>query len=113
MRRAPLWWSGGPGTAFLEAEQPHFLPPLTGEEMDSVDEAHPVAPGAHQQRVRPRAVGEEANAAQEVAVRHTRRGHDHLTRCEVFRGVDPRVVLDPDLAQLVDLAARRRPELRL
>jgi hypothetical protein len=48
----------------LEPEQPHFLAPLAREEVDAVDEAHPVAARAHEQRLRARAVGEETDAAQ-------------------------------------------------
>src|SRR5215471_8502187 len=63
--------------------------------------------------MRARTVGEEADAAQQVPVRDTGRGDDHLTRGEVLGAEDALVVLDPCLSQLVDLPARRRPELRL
>src|SRR3954447_23195763 len=95
----------------LIAEKPHFLAPLAGEEVDAVDEPDPVAPRAHEQRVRAGAVRMEADAAQEVSVRHAGRRDDHLPGREVFRAEHAAVVLDPDLAELVDLAARRRPEL--
>src|SRR5438105_5247281 len=45
----------------LRAEQADFLATLGGEEVDPVDEAHPVAARAHHDRVRPRAVREEAD----------------------------------------------------
>src|SRR5439155_26883249 len=62
----------------LVAEQPYFLAPVTREEMNAVDEAHPVATGAHHERVRARGIRQEADAAEEVAVRDTGGGHDHL-----------------------------------
>src|SRR5207237_2907526 len=97
----------------LEAEKAHFFAPLACEEVDAVDEAHPVAPGAHQERMGTRAVGEEAYAAEEVPVRHAGRRDDHLARREVLGAEHRGVVVDSDLAQLVDLATGRRPELRL
>src|SRR5260221_46520 len=59
------------------------------------------------------AVGEVAHAAQEVAVRHPGRGDDHVAGSEVLGPEHAAVVVDSELAQLVDLAPRRRPELRL
>src|SRR5437773_6169084 len=84
-------------------DQPHFLAPLAREEVDPVDEAHPVASRAHDERVRAGAVGEEADAAQQVPVRDAGRGDDHLARCEILGTEDALVVLDPGLPQLVDL----------
>src|SRR5579872_4652273 len=63
--------------------QPDFLAPFSGEEMDPVDEANPVAAGAHHERMGAGGVGQEANPAQEVAVRHAGGGDDHLDRGEV------------------------------
>src|SRR5262245_2433965 len=68
----------------LIAEQPDFLAPLAREEVDPVDESNPVAARAHEQRVRARAVAEEADAAQQVAVRDARRGDDDLPGREVL-----------------------------
>src|SRR5437868_9122297 len=95
------------------AQEAHFLAAFAREEVDSVDEAHPVAARAHDERVRAGAVGEEANAAQEVAVRDAGRRDDDLARCEILGPEDALVVLDAGFAQLVDLAPRGRPELRL
>src|SRR6266480_4317571 len=50
-------------------QQPHFLAALAREEVNPVDEPHPVAAGAHHERVSPRRVGKEADAAEQVAVR--------------------------------------------
>src|SRR5262249_48466702 len=96
----------------LVAEQPYFLAPLAREEVDPVRETHPVAARAHHERVRARGVREEAHAAQKVAVRDAGRRDDDLTRCELLRGEDTGWVVDPELARLLDLAARRRPQLR-
>src|SRR5437660_7480287 len=99
--------------SLLVAEQPHFLATLTCEEVDSVDEPHPVATRAHHERVGARAVGEEPDAAQQIAVRDAGGGDDHLARCEVLGAEDALVVVDAGLAQLVDIPAGRRPELGL
>src|SRR3954463_4300043 len=93
--------------------QPDFLAPVAREEVDPVDEAHPVAARAHDERVRPGGVAEEADAAQQVAVRHARRDDDHLLRREVVGREDALDVLDPVLARLLDLGPPRRPQLRL
>jgi len=69
--------------------------------VDPVDEAHPVAPRAHDERVRAGAVGEEADAAQQVSVRDAGRGDDHLARRKIFGPEDALVVEDPGLAQLL------------
>ena len=63
--------------------------------------------------MRARAVGEEPHTAEQVTVRNARRGDDHLAGREVLGAEDAVVVLDPGFAQLLDLATRRRPELRL
>ena len=63
--------------------------------------------------MRARTVGEKAHAAEQVAVRDARRRHDDLARRQILGAEDSGVVLDPDRAQLLDLAARSRPELRL
>ena len=63
--------------------------------------------------MRARAVGEEAHAAQEVAVRDAGRGDDHLAGRQLLGLEDLVDVVDPVLLRLLDLAARRRPELRL
>src|SRR5581483_10537058 len=89
------------------------LAPLAREEVDPVHEAHPVAARAHEQRVRPRAVREEAHAVQQVAVGDARGGDDDLARREILGAEHAPVVIDAALPQLVDLSPRRRPELRL
>src|SRR5918996_6158096 len=94
-------------------EEAHFLAPLAGEEVDAVDEAHPVVAGAHDDRVGARAVGQVADAAQEVAVRDARGGDDHLAGRELVGGEDLVDVGDPVLGRLLDLGAGRRPKLRL
>src|SRR5918996_5778968 len=94
-------------------EQAHFLAPLPGEEVDPVDEPHPVVPRAHDDRVRARAVGQVANSAQEVTVRDAGRGDDHVARRELVGGEDLVDVVDPVLGGLLDLAPGGRPELRL
>ena len=53
--------------------------------------------------MRARAVGEEADAAQQVAVRDAGRGDDDVARREILGREDAPVVVDPELAQLVDL----------
>ena len=58
-------------------------------------------------------VGEEPDPAQEVSVRDPGCNDDHLSGSELFRREDTRRVLDPEGEGLFDLAARRRPELRL
>src|SRR4051794_15193202 len=107
-------WPGvRPADLSLVAEEADFLAALAGEEVMAVDELHPVAARAHDQRVRPRAVGEEPDAAEEVARRDARGGEDHVARSQVLEGEDAVHVLDPDLGSLRDLAPRRRPQLRL
>src|SRR5215207_11639647 len=103
----------GMAQAYLVAEEPHLVAPLPGEEVDPVHEAHPVAAGAHHQRVRACAVRVEPDAAEQVAVADPRGHDDHLSRRELLGAEDPVHVVDPLLARLVDLAAGRRPELRL
>src|SRR4029077_217934 len=92
---------GSRASSRLETEQAHLLLALAREEVDAVDEAHPVAAGAHHERMRPGAVGEEADAAEEVAVRNARRGHDHLAGREIVDREDAAVVIDPHRLQLV------------
>src|SRR5919108_4213598 len=81
----------------LIAEEADFLAPLAGEEVDPVDEAHPIAARAHDERVRARRVGQEPHPAEQIAVRHTGRDHDHLARGELLRREHPRRVLDAGL----------------
>src|SRR5438093_13249337 len=97
----------------LRLAQPHFLATIPREEVDPVDEPHPVAARAHDQGMRARRVGEEANAAQEVAVGYARGRDDHLTGRQLLRREDARGIVDPGLASQLDLPARGRPELRL
>src|SRR5581483_2240813 len=126
------WWSASTTSSFVgtirvypggrgtprsapcsEAEEANLLAPLAGEEVDAVVEADPVAPGAHDERVRPCAVRQEADAAEEVAVRDARRGDDDLAGGQVLRREDLLHVLDAELARGLDLPPRGRPELRL
>src|SRR6266540_3167827 len=88
----------------LDPRQSHFLAPLAGEEVDAVDEAHPVAAGAHDERVRRGAVGEKADAAQEIAVGDSGSGHDHVAGREVVDAEDAGDVVDAVLAGRLDLA---------
>src|SRR3954454_25055394 len=97
----------------LVARQTDFLAAFSREEVDAVHEAQPVAAGAHYERMRPRAVGLEPDSAQQVAVRDTRRDHDHLAGGEVVQREDPLHVLHPGLLRRSDLGRRRRPQLRL
>src|SRR5215207_8978576 len=90
-------------TGYLEARQPHLFAALAREEVDALDEPHPVAAGAHDERMRPRAVGQEAHAAQEVAVRDARRDHEHVAAREVLGVEDARHVLDAVLVRAADL----------
>src|SRR5581483_2755278 len=108
--RSSLWPNEGFGPDL--AEQADLLATLTREEVVPVDEAHPVATGAHDERVSAGAVGEEANAAEQVAVRHARRDDDHLPRSQLLDREDAADVFDPGLVRLVDVAPRDRPELR-
>src|SRR3954447_18593393 len=101
------------GTKLSLAEEAHFLAPLAREEMDAVDEPHPVAASAHDQGMRPCRVGEEAHATQEVTVRHARGGDDYLTRRQVVGREDLLDVVEAVLSRLLDLASRHRPQLRL
>src|SRR5512132_445188 len=80
--------------------------------MDAVDEADPVAARAHHERVRARAVGEVANSSQQIAVRDAGRRDDRLARRELL-GLEDVTVFYALLARLLDLAPRRRPQLRL
>src|SRR6266511_3143490 len=70
--------------SWLVAEKPHVLTPLPRKEVDPVHEAHPVAPRAHDERVRPGAVGEVSHSTEQVTVRDPRRTEDHLARHEVL-----------------------------
>ena len=81
--------------------------------MDSVDEAHPVVAGAHDDGMRPGAVCQVPDTAEQVAVRDARRGDDHLAGCKLLGRERPLDVVDPVLSGLTDLAARGRPELCL
>src|SRR5919201_3874415 len=101
-----------PRTRDRSAEANLFAP-LTGEEMDAVGESDPVAARAHDERVCPGGVGEEADAAQELAVRDAGRRDDHLLRREVVDREDAVDVHDAVLARGVDLGPPRRPQLRL
>src|SRR5215216_3216676 len=94
-------------------DQAHFLAALAGKEVDAVDEPHPVAARAHDERVRPGGVGEVADAAQELAVRDASRDDDHLLRREIVDREDAVDVLDPVRTRRLDLSAARRPQLRL
>src|SRR5438034_1969529 len=71
-----------------------FLAAVAGEEVDAVDEPHPVAAGAHDERVRPRRIGEKTDAAEQIAVRDAGGGDDHLLRCKVVDRQDLVDVLD-------------------
>src|SRR3954453_1354189 len=73
----------------LVARQAYFLAPFSREEVDAVHEAHPVAAGAHHERMRPRAVGLEADSAQQVAVRDARRDPHNLPGGEGGGGEEP------------------------
>src|SRR6266536_260243 len=95
------------------AEEPHFFAALTREEVDAVHEANPVAAGAHNERVRACGIGEEADAAEQVAVGDAGRGNDYLARREIVDREDLLQVLDPVLARLLDLGSRRRPKMSL
>src|SRR5438105_3488785 len=110
---SPSWLPEAVIEAASDAGQADFLAPLAGEEVDPVDEAHPVAARAHDERARPGAVGEELDAAQEVAVRDAGRGDDRLSGRQVVEREDAVHVLDPLLARPFDLAPGRRPELCL
>src|SRR5262249_51254715 len=93
--------------------EPHVLAAFSREEVRAVHEPHPVAARAHDERVGACGVGEVADAAEELAVRHARRDDDHLLGCEVVDGEDPLDVVDAGGVCLLDLGAARRPELGL
>src|SRR5689334_9276310 len=93
--------------------EPDFLASFPREEVDPVDEAHPVAARAHDERVRARRVGEEADAAQQVSVRHAGGCDDHVLRCEVVDREDALDVVDAVVSRPGDLGPPRRPQLRL
>src|SRR5512133_3370267 len=101
------------GIGLRLAEQAHFLAALAGEEVNAVDEANPVAAGAHDERVRACGIGEKADAAEQVPVGDAGRGNDHLAGREIVDREDLLQVLDPVLARLLDLGSGRRPELSL
>src|SRR5919204_2923894 len=94
-------------------EQPDLLAALAREEVDPVHEPDPVAAGAHDEGMGPGTVGQEAHAAEQVAVRDAGRGDDHLAGREVLDREHSLDVLHPALPRLLDLAARGRPELGL
>src|SRR2546423_4599266 len=94
-------------------DQPHLFAPVAGEEVDPVDEAHPVAARAHHERVRAGGIGEVADAAEELAVRDPGRGDDHLLRREIVDREHTLDVVDPVRARVLDLGTPRRPELSL
>src|SRR5215216_4342082 len=94
-------------------EEPDLLATLAREEVRPVDEPDPVAARAHHERVGPRTVGVEADAAEEIAVRDAGRCHDHLSRRELLGREDAVDVVDALLARRLDLRPRRRPQLRL
>src|SRR5262249_46816979 len=94
-------------------EKPHFLAPLTREEVDPVDEADPVTARAHHERVCPRAVRMDGAAAEEAAVRAPRRAHDPPTVREPLGREPPARLPDPGRVRLLDSPARRRPQLGL
>src|SRR5215210_4984588 len=75
-------------------EEAHFLLSVPREEVDALGEPDPVAAHAHHERVRTGAVREEADAAEEVAVRDAGRHHDHLAGREVLGSEDAVDVLD-------------------
>src|SRR5207253_8403115 len=108
-----LDWALFGSTRPLKAKQTHFFATLAREEVDAVHEADPVAARAHDERVRARAVGEVADAAQQFAVGNPGGRDDRLARREVVDREDALRVVDSVLAELVDLAPRRRPELPL
>src|SRR4051812_50224076 len=93
--------------------QPDFLAPVAREEVDAVDEPDPVAARAHDERVRPRGVAEEADAAQQVAVRDAGGDDDHLLRRQVVDREDAVDVVDPVRQRVLDLRPAGRPWLRL
>src|SRR5204863_7014750 len=94
-------------TTPLAAQQAHFLAPLACEEVDPVREAHPVAARAHHEGVDASGVREEADAAQEVAVRDAGRGDDHLAGRELLGREDASRIVDAELEGLLDFAAGR------
>ena len=57
--------------SWLVTREPDFLAPLAGEEVDAVDEAHPVAARAHDERVR--AARSRRGSARRAAGRRSRR----------------------------------------
>src|SRR5689334_22422103 len=93
-RAKPTRPESGVASDASDAGQANFLAPLAGEEVDPVDEAHPVAARAHDERAGAGAVGEELHAAQEIAVRDACRGDDRLARGEVVEREDAVHVLD-------------------
>ena len=97
-----------PDAASAYPWRPDLLAALAGEEMDAVDEAHPVAARAHDERLRPRRVGEVADAAQQVAARDAGRGDDDVARRELLDREHLLHVLEAELARLGDLACARR-----
>src|SRR5207247_6413526 len=96
---------GTRGSPHGSSEQSDLLAALAGEEVDAVHEAHPVAAGAHDERMSAGAVGEIANAAQEVAVRDPGGGDDDLVRRQIVDREDLLDVVDPLLLCALDLAA--------
>src|SRR5439155_9188769 len=88
-------------------EQPHFLAAVSGEEVDAVHEANPVAARAHDERVRPGRIGEEADPAEQVTVRDAGRRDDHLTGGKVVDGEDLFMVIDRFLLLLFVLVLPR------
>src|SRR5215210_9087644 len=90
------------GRRDLEAGETDFLAALALEEVDALREAHPVAAHAHHERVRPRAVGAEAHATQEIAVGDSRRADDRLAGRQVVGREDLVDVVDALVPRLLD-----------
>src|SRR5207244_2713245 len=97
----------------LDRGEADLLAALAAEEVDPVDEPHPVTARAHDERPRAAAVGVELDAAEQVSRRHARRDDDHLARSEIVDREDAVYVLDAVCAHVLDLAPRRGPELGL
>src|SRR6185295_4253451 len=81
--------------------------------MDRIDEPHPGAPLAEDDRLCAGAAREVPDTAQQVAVRDPGADHHHVAADEVVDAEDPRDVPDADLLRAPDLGARQRPQLRL
>src|SRR5262249_61453670 len=110
---SPAAPAGARPKPLLVAQETNFLAPVAGEKVDAICKPDPIATRAHDEGMRPRRVGQEAHPTEEIAVRDACCRDDHFAGRQLLGGEHPGLVLDADLAGVLDLPAGGRPELRL